>query len=288
MIIHLVCYRLQVSDTFALALVAKSGSAGTNPSVAEQATFLFFFYLFLLFFFLRHYSMIPQFLLTLACFLACLAIEIINPVFSSSLHLSLVSLPLFLSLAALRTLSICKNFRYIVNCYSVFVAAKQLWEQMNAPAICVATTMTTQSRRCSGCCQVGIATGLGCTVMQPDLWQFQMQPTGLARSGLAWPGLVTAVSRPHGISLLALRNRQLGKRLPLRLQLFSILMELSLDLNKLSCFCYWLYLVTVAVVAVVFWLSFSWAAPSVSQRHREFIDNFEMFGVSFVDFKVIT
>lgn len=132
--------------------------------------------------------MIPQFLLTLACFLACLAIEIINPVFSSSLHLSLVSL--FLSLAALRTLSICKNFRYIVNCYSVFVVAKQLWEQMNAPAICVATTMMTQSRRCIGCCEVGVATGLGCTVMQPDLWQFQMQPTGLARSGLAWPGLV--------------------------------------------------------------------------------------------------
>lgn len=49
-------------------------------------------------------------------------------------------------------------------------------------------------------------------------------------------------------------------------------------------------LVTVAVVAVavVFWLSFSWTAPSVSQRHREFIDNFEVFGVSFVDFKVIT
>lgn len=93
MIIYLVCYRLQVSDTFALALVAKSGSASTNPSAAEQATFLFFIYFFCCFF-LRHYSMIPQFLLTLACFLACLAIEIINPVFSSSLHLSLVSLSL--------------------------------------------------------------------------------------------------------------------------------------------------------------------------------------------------
>lgn len=41
--------------------------------------------------------MIPQFLLTLACFLACLAIEIINPVFSSSLHLSLASPSLSLS-----------------------------------------------------------------------------------------------------------------------------------------------------------------------------------------------
>lgn len=48
-------------------------------------------------FFLRHYPMIPQFLLTLACFLACLAIEIINPVFSSSLHLSLASPSLSLS-----------------------------------------------------------------------------------------------------------------------------------------------------------------------------------------------
>lgn len=68
-------------------------------------------------------------------------------------------------------------------------------------------------------------------------------------------------------------------------------MELSLDLNKFSSFCFWLYLVTIAVVAVaavVFWLSFSWTAPSVSQRQREFIDNFEVFGVSFVDFKVIT
>lgn len=118
MIIDLVCYRLQVSDTFALALVAKSGSAGTKPSTAEQATFCFLFiFAVVVVVFLRHYPMIPQFLLTLACFLACLAIEIINPVFSSSLHLSLVSL--FLSLAALRTLSICKNFRYIVNCYSV-------------------------------------------------------------------------------------------------------------------------------------------------------------------------
>lgn len=92
MIIDLVCYRLQVSDTFALALVAKSGSAGTKPSAAEQATFCFLF-IFVVFvvFFLRHYPMIPQFLLTLACFLACLAIEIINPVFSSSLHLSLAS-----------------------------------------------------------------------------------------------------------------------------------------------------------------------------------------------------
>lgn len=86
---------------------------------AGHVLFLIHILLFLLFFFLRHYPMIPQFLLTLACFLACLAIEIINPVFSSSLHLSLVSL--FLSLAVLRTLSICKNFRYIVNCYSVVV-----------------------------------------------------------------------------------------------------------------------------------------------------------------------
>lgn len=43
MIIDHVCYRLQVSDTFALALVAKSGSAGTKPSAAEQATFCFLF-----------------------------------------------------------------------------------------------------------------------------------------------------------------------------------------------------------------------------------------------------
>lgn len=166
---------------------------------------------------------------------------------------------------------------------------------MNAPAICVATTMMTQSRRCSGCCQVGAATGLGCTVMQPDLWQFQMQPTGLAWPGLAWLGLAwpghscfpAAWNIFAGIAKPA--TGQLPRlRLPPRLRLFSILMELSLDLNKFSCFCFWLYLVTIAVVAVVFWLSFSWTAPSVSQRQREFIDNFEVFGVSFVDFKVIT
>lgn len=114
--------------------------------------------------------------------------------------------------------------------------------------------------------------------------------SGLAWLGLVWPGdscFPAAWNIFAGIAKPA-TGQPPQLRLPPRLRVFSILMELSLDLNKFSCFCFWLYLVTIAVVAVVFWLSFSSAAPSVSQRQREFIDNFEMFGVSFVDFKVIT
>lgn len=119
--------------------------------------------------FLRHYSMIPQFLLLsydLGLFSCVLAIEIINPVFPPfsplSLSLSLsptISLCLFHSQ---RTLSICKNFRYIVNCYAV--------------CCCCQTTLGTDECSSIGLCSNNhyddddddddtVPVGLGCTVM---------------------------------------------------------------------------------------------------------------------------